>query len=57
MRAAMNASPYLLRTGCRRRLPWLELIWADAGYNAWQVEAAVADMPVCAWRLSNGRTT
>ena len=24
----------------RRRFPWLELIWADGGYNAWQVEAA-----------------
>jgi hypothetical protein len=23
-----------------RRSPWLELIWADGGYNAWQVEAA-----------------
>jgi transposase len=22
------------------------LIWADGGYNAWQVEAAVAKMPV-----------
>jgi transposase len=30
----------------RRRLPWLELIWADGGYNAWQIEAAVAKMPV-----------
>ena len=30
----------------RRRLPWLELIWADGGYDAWQVEAAVAKMPV-----------
>ena len=20
----------------RRRFPWLELIWADGGYNAWQ---------------------
>ena len=25
----------------RRRFPWLELTWADGGYNAWQVEAAV----------------
>jgi hypothetical protein len=25
----------------RRRFPWLELIWADGGYNAWQVDAAV----------------
>jgi len=30
----------------RRRFPWLKLIWADGGYNAWQVEAAVAKMPV-----------
>jgi putative transposase len=26
----------------RRRFPWLELIWADSGYNARQVDAAVA---------------
>ena len=30
----------------RRRFPWLELIWADGGYTAWQVEAAVAKVPV-----------
>jgi hypothetical protein len=30
----------------RRRFPWLELIWADGGYNAWQVETAVAKVPV-----------
>jgi transposase len=30
----------------RRRFPWLELIWADGGYNAWQVDAAVATVPV-----------
>jgi transposase len=29
----------------RRRFPWLELIWADGGYNAWQVVAAVAKVP------------
>jgi putative transposase len=29
----------------RQRFPWLELIWADGGYNAWQVEAAVAKTP------------
>ena len=28
-----------------RRRPWLELIWADGGYNAWQVDAAVAKVP------------
>ena len=30
----------------RNRFPWLELVWADNGYNAWQVEAAVAEVPV-----------
>ena len=29
----------------RRRFPWLELIWTDGGYNAWQVDAAVAKVP------------
>jgi hypothetical protein len=29
----------------RRRFPWLELIWAEGGYNARQVEAAVARVP------------
>jgi putative transposase len=29
----------------RRRFPWLELIWADGGYNAWQVDVAVAKVP------------
>ena len=42
----------------RRRFPWLELIWADGGYNAhgrltprWQ------RCPCCAWRSSSGATT
>ena len=30
----------------RNRFPWLERVWADNGYNAWQVEAAVAKVPV-----------
>ena len=30
----------------RRRFPWLELIWADGGYNAWQADAAVAKVPL-----------
>ena len=30
----------------RNRFPWLELVWADHGYNAWQVETAVAKIPV-----------
>jgi putative transposase len=29
----------------RRRFRWLELIWADGGYNAWQVDASVAKVP------------
>ena len=29
----------------RQRFPWLELIWADGGYNARQVDAAVAKVP------------
>ena len=29
----------------RRRFHWLELIWADGGDNAWQVDAAVAKVP------------
>lgn len=30
----------------RARFPWLELVWADAGYDARQVKAAVAKLPV-----------
>ena len=30
----------------RSRFPWLELIWADGGYSAWQVDAAVATVPL-----------
>ena len=26
----------------RTRFPWLELIWADSAYNAWQVDAVLA---------------
>ena len=29
-----------------RRFQWLELVWADGGYNAWQVDAAVAQVPL-----------
>ena len=32
----------LVLDSIRRRFPRLELIWADGGYNAWQVDAAVA---------------
>jgi len=41
--------PFKIATGpvdrIRRRFPWLELIWADGGYNAWQVDAALAKVP------------
>lgn len=30
----------------RARFPWLELIWADGGYNARQVTAAAANHPL-----------
>jgi hypothetical protein len=40
-----------------KRLSWLELIWADGGYNAWQVEAAVEKVPLLAWRSSKAATT
>jgi Transposase DDE domain len=30
----------------RNHFPWLELVWADNSYNARQVEAAVAKVPV-----------
>ena len=29
----------------RKRFPWLDLVWADAGYNAHQVKDAVARSP------------
>ena len=29
----------------RQRFPWLELVWADSGYNAHQVKDAVARVP------------
>ena len=42
----------------RQRFPWLELIWADGGYNAWQVDALRWQRcRGCAWRSSSGVTT
>ena len=29
-----------------RRVPWLELFWADGSSSAWQVDAAVAKVPL-----------
>jgi transposase len=43
-----GATELLLALGLdkiRRRFPWLEFIWADGRYNAWQVDAAVAKVP------------
>ena len=40
----------LVLDNIRNRFPWLELVWADSGYNARQVEAAVAKVPVAAHR-------
>jgi putative transposase len=37
----------------RRRFPWLELIWADGGYNAWQVDTAVAKVPLLRMEIVN----
>jgi transposase len=38
--------PRLVLNKICRRFPWLELIWADGGYNAWRVVAAVAKVPL-----------
>ena len=38
----------LVLSRIRGRFPWLELVWADAGYDARQVKAAVAKIPVLA---------
>ena len=41
----------------RKRFPWLDLVWADAGYNAHQVKDAVARSPGSGSRSSNAPTT
>ena len=41
----------------RRRFPWLELIWADGGYNARQVDLPWQRYHRCAWRSSSAATT
>ena len=52
MRVVVHAAAIQDRDGAglvldkiRRRFPWLELIWADGGYNARQVDAALAKVP------------
>ena len=49
MRVVVNSATIQERDGAglvlakiRHRSPWLKLIWADGGYNGWQVDAAVA---------------
>jgi hypothetical protein len=41
----------------RKRFPWLELIWGDGGYNAWQVELRWQRCRRCARRSSSAATT
>ena len=41
----------------RQRFPWLELVWADAGYNAHQVKDAIARSPGSGSKSSSARTT
>ena len=41
----------------RKRFPWLELIWADAGYNVHQVKGAVASSPGLRLEIVNAPTT
>jgi transposase len=36
----------LVLTRIRNRFPWLELVWADSGYDAHQVKAALTAIPV-----------
>lgn len=36
----------LVLSRIRSRFPWLQLVWADAGYDARQVKAAAATIPV-----------
>lgn len=36
----------LVLTHIRNRFPWLDLVWADAAYDAWQVKTSVAAIPV-----------
>ncbi len=53
MRVVVHAADVQDRDGAalvldriHKRFPWLELIWADGGYNARQVHAAVRKIPV-----------
>src|ERR1700730_1706611 len=37
----------------RKSFPWLELVWADSGYNAHQVNTAVAKVPTLRIEIVN----
>jgi len=37
----------------RIRFPWLELVWADSGYHARQVDAAIAIVPALRLEIVN----
>ena len=41
----------------RTRFPWLELVWADGGYNARQVNQAIAKPSPSGSKSSSGATT
>ena len=41
----------------RARFPWLQLVWADGGYNARQVDQAVDKVPALRTRSSSGPPT
>jgi hypothetical protein len=39
----------------RQRFNWLELVWAEGGYNAGQAKHAAAASRRCVWKSSNAR--
>src|SRR5580704_14804285 len=45
VRQSHRAGAALVLDKIRQRFPWLELLWADPGYNAHQVKDAVARSP------------
>ena len=47
----------LVLSRIRTRFPWLELVWADAGYDARQARWRSRSFPSCSWRLSDAATT
>jgi hypothetical protein len=53
MRVVVHSAAALVLVKIRIRFPWLELVCADSGYHAGQVDAADAIVPLCALRSSN----